>query len=278
MRAGAPGCVMARGFLNLCNRLLNVAVGLALLVMGLYAGYALWDNGQIYSAAENVRTDMLLYKPKLAEDGEAGPTLDELRAINPDVRAWLTLDNTMIDYPVVQGATNFTYLNTDVYGNFSLAGSIFADTRCDPNFQDRYTLIHGHHMAERRMFGDLDLYKDQEFFKENRTGTLILEDRIYSLVTIACLVAAANDDVIFSPERWADDIEEPLRYARAAAMHYDDAMITRLLEENELAAGGGRTPQILVLATCSSEYTDARTILLAEMQDYVPANREDERL
>lgn len=269
---------MARGFLNLCNRLLNLLVVLALLVMGLYAGYALWDNGQIYSAAENVRADMLLYKPKLAEDGDSAPSLDELRAINPDVRAWLTLDNTMIDYPVVQTDDNYTYLNQDVYGNFALAGSIFADTRCDPDFHDRYTLIHGHHMAERRMFGDLDLYKDQKFFEENRTGTLILEDRIYSLVTIACLIVAANDSIIFRPQNWADDIEEPLRYARAAAMHYDDAMITRLLEENELAAGGGRPPQILVLATCSSEYTDARTILLAEMQDYVPANREDEGL
>ncbi|MDO5378934.1 MAG: class B sortase [Clostridia bacterium] len=265
---------MARVFLNLCNRLLSAFVALALLAMGSYAGYALWDNSQIYTAAENVRADMLLYKPKVGEE-ESGPTLSELRAINPDVRAWLTLDNTMIDYPVVQGATNFSYLNTDVYGNFSLAGSIFADTRCDPNFGDRYTLIHGHHMAERRMFGDLDLYKDPKFFEENRTGTLILEDRIYSLVTIACLVAPANDEVFFTPERWADDIEEPLSLARETALHADDAMIARLLEENE-AADGGRPPQILVLATCSSEYTDARTILLAEMQDYAPAEREDE--
>ena len=46
----------------------------------------------------------------------------QLRDINPDVCGWLTLDGTAIDYPVVQGESNFTYLNTDVYGGFALAG------------------------------------------------------------------------------------------------------------------------------------------------------------
>lgn len=255
---------------------MNAAVLVALLVMGGYAGYALWDNAQIYSAAENVREDMLAYKPQQADEEEP---FASLRAVNPDVVAWMTMDNTMIDYPVLMGSNNYEYLNRDVYGQFSLAGSIFADSRCDPDFHDGYTLIHGHHMAERRMFGDLDLYKDEAFFEANRTGTLILPDRIYSLRTFACLVVPANDAIIFSPDRWRDDISEPLAYARSdAALHADGEQIERLLAQNARALEAGEAPpQIVVLATCSSEYTDARTILLAEMQELPPQqDREDE--
>ena len=256
---------MARAFLKFCDGLLSAFVALVLLVAGCYAGYALWDNQQIYAAVDDAQADLLRVKQEAGED--RGKLFEDMRAINPDVRAWLTLDNTMIDYPVVQGPNNYAYLNTDVYGNFALAGSIFADFRCDPDFRDGYTLVHGHHMAERKMFGDLDLYKDETFFRENRTGTLILEDRTYSLRTIACLVVMATDEFIFSPTRWTDDIGELLIYARVTGVHYDDEAIERLLQENRDAKEGGRPPQIMALATCSSEYTDARTILLVEMID-----------
>ena len=60
-------------------------------------------------------------KPDTAEDG--GASFEELRAVNPDVCAWLTLDHTNIDQPILQGKDNLSYINTDVYGNFAMAGS-----------------------------------------------------------------------------------------------------------------------------------------------------------
>ena len=44
------------------------------------------------------------YKP--AGKTDESPSLQELQKINPDVCAWLTVDGTKIDYPVVQGETN----------------------------------------------------------------------------------------------------------------------------------------------------------------------------
>ena len=258
---------MARRILNLLEGLLNLVTVLIIVVVGVYAGYALWDNQQIYAEAGNVQADMLLYKQKAEEQAASNAEmLEELRTINEDVRAWLTLDNTKIDYPVVQGVTNFTYLNTDVYGKFSMAGSIFADARSDKNFWDNYTLVHGHHMTEHRMFGDLDLYKDKTFFDTYKTGVLILEDRTYNLLTFACLLVDSNDPYIFIPERWQDeDIEILMDFTRENSLHYDEDTIVRLIEEKEAAKAGGRHPQIISMATCSSEYDAARTILLCEM-------------
>lgn len=257
---------MARRILNFLEGLLNLVTVLIIVVVGAYSGYALWDNSQIYASVENVQSDLLIYKQKAEEDkANIGLMFDELKAINPDVHAWLTLDNTKIDYPVMVGEDNYEYLNLDVYGNFALAGSIFADTRCDPNFHDAYTLVHGHHMSEGRMFGDLDLYKDKTFFEENRTGMLYLPDRTYDLRTIACMLVTAIDQVIFVPHRWQDDIQGVLEYAKESALHHDIELIDRLLLENEEARNGGKQPQIAALATCSAEYNDARTVVLVEM-------------
>ena len=206
---------------------------------------------------DDVQSELLKLKPVVEEDG--GASFEELRAINPDVCAWLTLDNTEIDYPVLQGKDNLTYINTDVYGNFALAGSIFLDSHCDNTFHDQYSHIYGHHMANSKMFGDLDLYEDQQFFEENRKGTLILPDRFYNLKILACLRVSASEDAIFSPEQWEEDTGGLLEYVSANAMYIHEDMMEEIGSRED-------NPQILAMTTCSSEFTDARTVLLAIME------------
>lgn len=173
---------------------------LFLVVAGGYSAYALWDNMQEYASVDDIQSQLLKYKPTPGEDN--GPTFEELRAINPDVCAWITLDGTKIDYPILQGEDNLTYINKDVYGNFALSGSIFLDSNCDRSFQEKYSLLYGHHMAEHKMFGDLDLYEKQKFFDKNRTGMLVLPDRSYKLEIFACIKTSANEDNIFIPQKW----------------------------------------------------------------------------
>ncbi len=198
---------------------------------------------------------MIKIKPEAEDDGSA--SFEELMAINSDVCAWVTLDNTRIDYPVLQGSTNLTYINRDVYGKFALAGSIFLDTRNKHDFSDAYSLLYGHHMENGGMFGDLDLYKDQAFFEENATGKLILPDRTYSLEIFACLMADAGENAIFDPEQHKSDISTVLAYARDNSVRVRGEVIDTIEQMNE--------PKILALSTCSTEFTDARTIVLAVM-------------
>lgn len=265
---------MSQAFLKLCNGIISLVATLALLTAGVYAAYCLWDNNQIYAAAENVQAELMSLKPQISTDADeedAGPTFAELLAINPQVCAWVTLDQTKIDYPVLQGATNLDYINTDVYGNFALAGSIFLDSRNDPNFADPYSLLYGHHMENSGMFGDLDLYKDADFFRENKTGTLILPGRAYALQVLACLVVGASEERIFNPSTWDKGVAGLLDFAAAEALHADLDAIALLMERIE----SGESPQILGFSTCASEFTDARTIVLAAMNDYRQEDRED---
>ena len=252
-----------RTVLRAANSLFNLVVILLLLAAGSYSAFALWDNQRIYAAAGDVQADMMKLKPEvITTEEDSGADFSELLAVNPDVCGWITLDNTNVDYPVLQGETNFTYINTDVYGNFALAGSIFLDTRCSKEFTDPYSLIYGHHMADSKMFGDLDLYKDETFFQENTTGSLVLPGKAYQLEIIACLLVPASEDHIFEPTTWQDsNISRLLEFVENNALNLHDEIM------RELKAA--KNPfKILALSTCSYEYTDARTIVLTWMKPF----------
>lgn len=253
---------MSRWILRAANSVVNLVVILCLSVAGIYAAYALWDNNRVYTAAENVQADMMKLKPTTEEDG--GASFEELLEINPDVCAWVTLDGTKIDYPVVQGETNLTYINKDVYGEFALAGSIYLDTRNKRDFSDTYSLLYGHHMEDSKMFGDLDLYKEKEFFEKNSTGTLILPDSTYKLEIFACLLTKAGEEKIFDPEQWQTDIDDLISFADEDKLYLREETIEKLKQAER--------PQVLAFTTCSTEFTDARTIILAMMEPYQTAD------
>ncbi len=238
---------------RLINSLISAAEMIVLVVVLAYALFALWDNRQVYHSADAARDELFAFKP---QEEDAAPSFDELQAINPDVCAWLTMDGTNIDYPVVQGENNFEYLSLDVYGEYSLAGTIYLDSRNNREFTDEYSVLHGHHLDRSRMFGDLDLYKQQDFFAENTTGTLLVPGGYYSLDVMAYLLVESTDEVIFAPQNWVEDNSEVLEYARENAVYMNEDVFERAGEDGS---------QLLCLATCSTETTEARTIIICLM-------------
>lgn len=245
------------------NFIISFFLVLILMVAAAYALFVLHDNNRIYSAAENVQEDMLKLKPDKEQTD-----FSELLSINPDVCAWITMDGTKIDFPVVQGETNLTYINRDIYGEFALAGSIFLDSQNAKDFSDSYNLLYGHHMDGGNMFGDLDLYKKQEFFKKNDTGTLLLPERVYNLKVAAVLITGVSDDYIFQLRNWPKTWKEgQLDYIRNHALFVREDVLNAL-ETCE-------HPQLVALTTCTSEFTDARTVVLAQMIPEKDTDREE---
>lgn len=245
------------------NFIISFFLVLILIVAAAYALFVLHDNNRIYSAAENVQEDMLKLKPDKEQ-----PDFSELLSINPDVCAWITMDGTKIDFPVLQGETNLTYINRDIYGEFALAGSIFLDSQNAKDFSDSYNLLYGHHMDGGNMFGDLDLYKKQEFFQKNDTGTLLLPDRVYNLKVAAVLITGVSDDYIFQLRNWPPIWKEgQLDYIRSHALFVREDVLNAL-EKSE-------HPQLVALTTCTSEFTDARTVVLAQMIPEKDTDREE---
>ena len=119
------------------------------------------------------------------------------QSLSEDCIGWITLDNTSIDYPIMQGEDNLEYLNKDPYGSYSLAGSIFLDARNASDFSDDYSVIYGHHMSGGYMFGALDDFEDANFFETHETGTLYTERGNFPVQVICFLYTDVSTEMVF---------------------------------------------------------------------------------
>ncbi len=241
---------MERCVRKLLNKILDLVIGLTLLTAALYCIYCIWDNNQIYDEAGDFQKRVGELRPQ-----EESPSFEELLAINPDVAAWVTLEGTAIDEPILQGEDNLEYLNLNAYGEYALAGSIFLDVRCDKTFQSFYELVYGHHMEKHRMFGDLDLYLDEDFSKEHHTGTLMIPGKTYSLELLAVIKADAGSSVLFEPEKWETESEQLITEAMSDAVLAHEELLYEIEKDRERNS-------ILALSTCSSEKEEERIVVL----------------
>ena len=87
-----------------------------------------------------------------------------LREVNSDVLGWLLIPNTRLSYPLVQGEDNEYYLNHTWRKSRNSVGAIFLECRNSPDLSDFNTIIYGHRMNNRSMFGTLHAYQDQSYW------------------------------------------------------------------------------------------------------------------
>lgn len=236
----------ARKLIRAADRLLDRLLCIVLILALLYGGYALWDNYMIYRSTD-YSGEISKFKPD-----PSNPTLSELQAVNPDVCAWLTLDDTHVDYPVLHGSDNSRYLNTDLYGRYSLGGSIFLDYRNKADFSDSYSLLYGHHMDGGAMFGDIVNFEDETYFSQHRTGTLIITGKVFKLEIYAVLHEDAYKSPMFEMAEDKKTYSQRLEYIRKAALQYREIGVTA-------------RDQVLAMSTCASATTNGRTVLVAMM-------------
>lgn len=96
------------------------------------------------------------------------PQFTELLKRNSDLAGWLTIPGTEIDYPVMyRVGDNDFYLNHDFECQNDVNGLLVLDKRCDPETDDPNWLIHGHNMRSGAMFGSLDNYTDESYYRSH---------------------------------------------------------------------------------------------------------------
>lgn len=151
--------------------------------------YCLLDNYNVYNQA--VTTQKLGFRPEVSEDSI---TFSDV----PLAKAWLTIPDTQVNYPIMQGKDNLEYINKDCFGKYSLSGSIFADSQNKSDFTDKYNLLYGHHMDKGLMFGSLDNWNDENFFKNHANGFLLTKEKVYKIKFIKIFETKATDEKVFS--------------------------------------------------------------------------------
>ena len=157
-----------------------------LLGMIIYSGYHIiaWlisnsKNEEIKEAvSQYITTDATVENSKNTQENNVKVDFKALKERNADTIAWLRVNNTEIDYPVVKGTDNEYYLTHNFDKEYNKAGWIFADYRDKFNFTDWNIVIYGHNMKSNLMFGTLKNVLNKEWYnnEENRYISLITEN------------------------------------------------------------------------------------------------------
>ena len=184
------------------------------------------------------------------EDSNSNSVLskyNKLIADNEDYRCWLKMDNTKIDYPVVQSNDNSYYLDRDFNKNYLAAGSIFMDFRNDFD-SDKSVVIYGHNMRNNTMFGELDNFKRESFFKENNKFKIEYKDKTYTYEVFSVYIGDASENFV---EVSFDSDEEYIDYL--------NRIKSKSLFKSDIEVSN--KDKIVTLYTCSYEFDGARTVV-----------------
>ena len=165
-----------------------------------------------------------------------------------DYRGWIKIDNTNINYPIVQGKDNSFYLDKDINKNYLSSGSIFMNY-LNHGFNDENTVLFGHHMRNKTMFAQLKKYKEKEFFYGNNDIEIEIKDgKILKYKVFSAYVTDSKDNYIKTNFDDKDQYKEFLEDIKNKSQYKSDIDVN----END---------KIITLSTCSYEFNDARMVV-----------------
>lgn len=139
----------------------------------------LYDPSSQVSDASSSEPDKV-EEPKDEIDPETGvlKELSELYKTNDDVVGHISIPDTKLSYPVVQGDDNGYYLDKTLYKEYNAFGIPFADYRAtfSEKVQSSNISIYGHSANDGSFFAAVKEYKNVDYYKKHPVLTF---DTIY---------------------------------------------------------------------------------------------------
>lgn len=230
-----------------------------ILVSGYKIGKTMWDYQVAKSAYTNISEKTAKVDPKQftgVVDWKA------LKKVNPDVQGWLYQKGTVINYPVVQGTDNDTYLHTRFDKQWSGGGTLFVDYRMEKDFRGFNSIIYGHHMKDGSMFRSIRGYtKEEGYYDKHKTLELATPHGNYHLVVFSAFITKATDENTYK-----------MTYDEAEKQAYID----RAWEKSELpitrdSVDVTKDDRLVTLSTCAYDYEEARYIVMCKMVPWTKA-------
>lgn len=180
-------------------------------------------------------------------------TYEKLVKINPEYQFWVEVENTNINYPVVQTNNNRFYLKKDFNKKNSNSGTVFMDA--DNNFEnDSNVVLYGHNMNNKTMFNNVTLFKKKDFFNQNNKikikHTKDQKEYTYEVFSVYYTDNSFDYNTVKFNEHYTfmdfiKDIKEKSIYKKSIDISENDKIIT--------------------LSTCSYEFKGAKTTIHAKL-------------
>ena len=225
----------------------------------------------VASTASDPAEDTDQAEPVPVQTADMTQMMEEVHGINPDTAGWLSIDGTVIDYPVMQTPSDEQYyLNRDFDGKYSAYGCIIADTDSvigtgtkannydDGSIPSTNIILHGHNMKNGTMFGGLDKYRDQTYEKSHSRikFSSLYEEREYEICAVfLSQVYKKSDDVFKYYQFFNADTEEEFNdfYSNIKSMSMYDTGV-------DSAYGD----EFLTLSVCAYHVDNGRLVVVAK--------------
>lgn len=223
----------------------------------IFSAFQIYQKLKEYEEGSSVYTDAKQYVSIEEPEGGSGepednwPVVDfsALAETNSDIVAWIYIEGTEINYPIVQGTDNQYYLKHLFNNKWNSSGCIFLDSRNKSDFSNRHSIIYGHHMKNGTMFSGLTDYKEQEFYNAHPDILLMTSKQNIRVELFAGYVADVKDDAW--KINFGSDTEFNEWLSEAKERSCFESKIAPVV-----------TDRIVTFSTCSYEFKNARFVLL----------------
>lgn len=198
--------------------------------------------------------DDVFIESNTEKDNKEKETIDwnKLLEINEDIIGWIKIENTNINYPILQDNDNLKYLKHSYNGSYNSNGSIF--TLNNEPFNDNITTIYGHNMKNGIMFSELSKYMNKIFLDEHSTITIYTKEENYKATIFSCYSIGVHQE---ENNIKLLDFENEIEYYKKASKYSIDNI--------------GEIKKIIKLSTCSylnnhTTPTDQRYYVIAKLE------------
>ena len=217
-------------------------------------------SSEIQTTEENIDENEINQEKTDEQTSEVTDRMLKLKVLqeqNEDIVGWIEIEDTNINYPVLQGEDNEYYLTHNYQKEKSQKGSIFLTKDYDWNLPSSNLLIYGHNIMYGQMFQDLLKYADEEFYSMHPTirFTTQRKDSEYEIISaFKARVYYKSEENVF---RYYDFInaeteEEYIEFVK-------NAKASSLYDTNVTAEYGD---QLITLVTCSYHTEDGRFVVI----------------
>ena len=178
----------------------------------------------------------------------SGVDLNTVIAQFPEAVAWIYFEDGHISYPIMQADDNEKYVHVDENGEDSRTGAIFLDSRSAADFSDSNSIVYGHNMKDRTMFGSLRDYREDPHYYDNHQYFQIITPQQTLRYLIFEYMDVPENDVMYD-------------YVGEAALEFvKDAEPIRRRSYMDSEIIVDETKRVVTLSTCTAK--DERQFLV----------------
>lgn len=189
-----------------------------------------------------------------AKDRENTEIMQLFSEQNEDFKAWLTVGGGKISYPVYQTDNNSYYKNHNLLGRLSRYGALYFDkgNTVSAKTDDFNLIINGNNMSDGTLFGELDNYRQLDYFKRNSTVILYFKEKTATYKIFAVF--------LYDPEKEPNLLSKNLSKEDSLVSWVKDIKERSYIQANINVKLGDR---FVTLMTDSNEFKGAKTVVIA---------------